>query len=321
MLVTGAGGLVGTATCRRLVAAGVMVRALVGPPGRPGLPALPALPETESRWADVTDLAECRRAVVDAGAVVHLAGPPSVAASFRSPVEYARSHVVGTATLLEACRDTGVRRMVYISSAEIYGCPQRSPVSEEAPAAPRSPYAAAKLGAEAMVTTLAPALGLPAAVLRPFSVYGAGSPPTSLVGRLVRQVLAEPEVHLGDLRPVRDYLYVDDLADAVVRALTAPLPAAVRAYNAGSGVGTSVGELAAAALAAARRRAPVRQAPGHDRAAGVDIPELVADTARASAELGWAATTPLDIGLRAVCEAHLTAGRATAASPGSGAGP
>lgn len=317
MLVTGAGGLVGTATCRRLVAAGVTVRALVGPPGRPGLPALPAPADAEPRWVDVTDLAECRRAVVDADAVVHLAGPPSVAASFRSPVEHARSHVVGTATLLEACRDTGVRRLVYVSSAEIYGRPERNPVSEKAPAAPRSPYGAAKLGAEAMVAALAPALGLPAAVLRPFSVYGAGSPPTSLVGQLVRQVLAEPEVHLGDLRPVRDYLYVDDLAGAIVRALTAPLPAAVRAYNAGSGAGTSVGELAAAALAAAGRVAPVRQASGHDRPGAVDIPELVADTARASAELGWAAATPLEAGLRAVCEAH----RATSAgSAGPGAG-
>lgn len=310
--MTGAGGFLGRATCRRLKSAGAAVRALVGPPGRDGLPGLPAPGDVEALWADVTDLAACRHAVTNVDAVVHLAGPPSVASSFDSPVEFARSHVIGTATVLEACRGRAVRRLVHLSSAEVYGNPARNPVDENAPVRPRSPYAAVKLGAEAMVATLAPALGLPAAVLRPFSVYGPDSPPTSLVGQLVRSVLTEPEVLLGDLRPVRDFLYVDDLAEAIVRALTISLPAPVRVYNAGSGSGTSVAGLAAAALAAAGRVIPVRQAPIHDRPAAADITELVADPARASAELGWTAATSLESGLRAV----LTAYRAAAAAPG-----
>jgi nucleoside-diphosphate-sugar epimerase len=292
LLVTGAGGFIGSVVTRLLAATGVPIRALLGPPGVE----LQALPGTTPAFAEIDDLPALRSLVEGVGTVVHLAGPPSVAESFSAPAEYARVHVVGTATLLEACRERDVRRFVYVSSAELYGRPDRSPVREEELPRPRSPYGATKLGAEALVRAMAPVLGFEAVILRPFSVYGPGAPRRSLVGSLLDQALHADRIVLADLRPVRDYCYVEDVAAAIVRACSGPSAGPVEVYNVGSGTGTSVADLARLALAAVGRDLPLRSGDP-DRPAGTDVPSLIADVAKIERELGWRAVTPLRDGL------------------------
>lgn len=293
ILVTGAGGFIGSAVIRALAAAGPVVHALLGPPHAPFVPSPPGTP---SAFAEITDLQSLRPVVKDVGTVIHLAGPASVAASFRDSAEYARVHVGGTATLLEACRDAGVGRFVYLSSAELYGQPDTNPVDEEQPPRPRSPYAAAKLGAESMVRALAPTLGLEAVILRPFSVYGPGMASRSLVGTLLDQAVSSDAVTLADLRPIRDYCYIDDVADAVARAGTEPMAEAFAVYNVGSGTGTSVADLARLVLATVGRNVEVRLG-NLDRPPGSDILSLVADVRRIEHDLGWHAATSLSDGL------------------------
>ena len=154
----------------------------------------------------------------------------------------------GTANVLTACARAGVRRLVYVSSAEVYGLRQEGPVAEEHSPVPRSPYGAAKLAAEHFIQALAPGLAADVFILRPFSVYGPGLPRRSVVGTLLYQALFADAIMLHDLRTVRDYCYLDDVVDAVLRACYAPTLAHVRAYNVGSGVGTSVGRLCRLAL-------------------------------------------------------------------------
>lgn len=292
--VTGAGGFIGSAVVRALLAEGAQVRALVGPAGadvvRPprGVTAM---------FAEITDADALRDLLAATGTVVHLAGPPSVAASFENPAEYARAHVVGTATLLEACRGAEVTRLVHVSSAEIYAQPSSNPVDEEHRVEPRSPYGAAKMGAEYMVRAMAPMLRLEAAVLRPFSVYGPGGPARSLVGSVVRQAVTGQSVRVADLRPVRDYCFVEDVARAVVRSCHAPLPEPVRVYNVGSGRGVPVGEVVRIILDSTGAIGPVVADAGPDRPASAAVTALVASTRRAAQELGWEATTSLSSGI------------------------
>jgi nucleoside-diphosphate-sugar epimerase len=245
----------------------------------------------------MTDTEAVSDLVAGAGIVVHLAGPPSVAASFDQPREYARAHVMGTATLLEACRGAGVSRLVHVSSAEIYAQPSSNPVDEQHRLDPRSPYGAAKLGAEYMVRAMAPVLQMEAAVLRPFSVYGPGAPARSLVGSVIRQALTAPAVRVADLRPVRDYCFVNDAADAVVRSCRAQLPEPVSVYNVGSGHGVSVDEIVKLIIAVAGTNIPVVNADDSDRPASATVTALVASTRRAADELGWEATTSLADGI------------------------
>jgi len=286
VLVTGAGGMIGSAVVAALHTTGVRVHAHVGPAGFAGAP----LPDGVARsWCDVLELGPSAAA---AQAIVHLAGPPSVAGSFADPTAYVRDHVLGTAAVLTAAPSA---RLVYVSSAEVYGRPVRNPVAEAATTWPLSPYGAAKLGAEALVRSLRP----DATILRPFSVYGPASPPTSLLGRLLGQAVAEDAVRLRDLTPVRDYVHVDDVARAICRSLEVAAPGT---FNVGSGLGTSVGTLARLVCSAAGRPdLPVLEL-GADRPA--DIHELIADPAHAADVLGWWPTMTLAEGAAAIVSAH-----------------
>ena len=136
-------------------------------------------------------------------------------------------------------------------------------------------------------------------MLRPFSVYGPGGRPDAVLPTVLRQAVHSGVVEVVDPRPVRDFVHVDDVVEALRRALTADVaPGAVVTCNIGSGVGTSIGELAAAALRVTGRSAEVALAPSADRPSGADISRLVADPSLAEEVLGWRAAVGLDEGLR-----------------------
>jgi nucleoside-diphosphate-sugar epimerase len=293
VLVTGAGGFIGSSVVRALLLRGATVRALAAAPGQETLE-LP--PEVTPVHADIEDSGTLAGLVTGVDVAIHLAGPPSVAASFQAALEYGRVHTTGTLVMLEACRVAQVPRFVYVSSAEVYGRPEVNPVSEDHPLRPRSPYAASKAAAEQFVGAYARAFGAQTVVLRLFSVYGPGLPLRSVIGTILGQVLSEDEVVLADLGPVRDYCFLDDVVEGVLLAASAPCPGA-STFNLGSGTGTSVGDLAALAVRLGGRRLPIRSDPSRRRPAAADIDHLVADRTRAEAVLGWSPAVPLEDGL------------------------
>src|SRR2546421_7909885 len=141
--VTGAGGFLGPVVVDALARQGARVQAIIGPPGEPA-----RIPPGAAyvAQADICDAAAMAKLVADVDAVVHLAGPASVAASFQDPARTVRGHAEGTAAVLQACRAGGVRKLVYVSSAEVYGQPLRSTGSGQQPPSPRTAYAAAEIG-------------------------------------------------------------------------------------------------------------------------------------------------------------------------------
>ncbi|HEX7035608.1 MAG TPA: NAD-dependent epimerase/dehydratase family protein [Pseudomonadales bacterium] len=292
--MTGGGGFIGARLVRALSAAGAQVRTLLGPQGSDVV-----MPPAGVPWyrGEVDDPAALTQVLRDAETVVHLAGPPSVAQSFRSPRSYARIHVGGTAAVVEACTRLTVRRLVYVSSAEVYGTPRQNPVTEDAPCEPRSPYAAAKVGGEAFVRAGAMAAGFEVVICRPFLVYGPGMAPTSLVSSLINQAERSNAIEVQDPRPIRDYCFVDDVVAALVRSCRIALPESIRVYNLGSGTGMAVGELAERILSLRWGGGSVRAAAHRDRPGRADILELVADTSRAARELGWRAEIGIEHGL------------------------
>jgi nucleoside-diphosphate-sugar epimerase len=200
VLVTGAGGFLGSAIVRALHAERHEVIALRGPDDPVAAPDA----RLHQEVADIRDMAVLRRLAEGADLVVHAAGPPSVRRSFEAPLEYANVHVSGTAAVASVCEREGVRRLVHISSAEVYGPNASSPVNETAPLLPASPYAAAKVGAEAFTHALAQRGDCSVAVLRLFSVYGPGQSSSSVVGTIIGHLAAQRPVVLHDLRPVPD---------------------------------------------------------------------------------------------------------------------
>ena len=248
------------------------------------------------------------RAVVEAllarqpvDAVVHLAASALVAESVAHPEKYEANNVAAARVLLDATIAAGVRRFVFSSSCAVYGHPARTPIDEDTPQAPVSPYGETKRVFEQVLTQYATRHGLGSVSLRYFNAAGATerrgedhAPETHLIPNVLAVALGDgggrrPGVEVygtdyptADGTAVRDYIHVEDIADAHVRALDVPLAGAV-ALNLGSGVGHSVRQVVEAA-----RRVTGHPIPHADRPRRPgDPPALVASAQRAAAVLGW----------------------------------
>jgi nucleoside-diphosphate-sugar epimerase len=279
--VTGAGGFIGSATVRALTRMGIDVATHSGP-----------------EQFDICDVSALTRLFAGCEVVLHLAGPPSVAESLADPLAYARAHVMGTASVLEAMRRTQLRAVVYISSAEVYGTVERDRVDEDHPLAPRSPYGASKAAAETLVRAACAYQGVGGYILRPFSVYGERMSASSLMATILRQANVGDDVTVENVAPVRDYCYVDDLAQLIAQAASQPRGDLVT-LNAAYGKGYSVADVITAVGLALGRRLNIVEA-SESRRTRVEIARLVADVSAAQRELGWRATYDLQDGVRAM---------------------
>jgi UDP-glucose 4-epimerase len=235
--------------------------------------------------------------------VLHFAAKSLVAESVEHPERYWRNNVTGSLHLLEAMLAAGIGRLVFSSTAAVYGEPERTPITEGDPTRPTSAYGASKLAVDAMIATFAQAHGLAATSLRYFNVAGASgrlgerhATETHLIP-LVLQVAAgaREQVQLygtdyptPDGTAVRDYIHVEDLARAHLLALDAGQAGRHAVYNLGNGQGSSVREVIQAAERVTGRAIKAVDAP---RRAG-DPAVLVASSERIGAELGWAPAKP-----------------------------
>jgi len=296
--VTGAGGFLGPVAVDVLARKGARVQAIIGPPNEAAR--IPSRAASVAQ-ADIRETAAIRKLVAGADAVVHLAGPSSVAASFENPAHYVRVHTEGTAALLAACRAEGVRKLVYVSSAEVYGRPLHTPVDEDHPLSARSPYGAAKIGAEKLIEAFGHAFDLPAVILRPFSVYGPGASPQSLIPRIIDMARRGLPVVLRDLKPIRDYCFVGDLAEAIAAACCLERRK-LDILNIGTMEGTNVDRVAHLIVDALGASCPVREDGARDRPGNSEIYELIADNRRAREVLGWRPAISLAEGLRRTIE-------------------
>lgn len=229
-------------------------------------------------------------------AVVHAAAQTSVAAANAHPEEDAMTNVIGTIRTLFAAGRSGVRRVVYLSSAAVYGNPTQLPVQEEHPAAPASPYGLSKWAGEQYLRLVAGQLHLEWVVLRLANVYGPRQCPSGEAGVVARWCSAlgkgEPVSLHGDGSQTRDFLFVTDVAEAVVAALGNP-GAAGGTFNVGTGTETSIRELLARLEGIQGRQAAVCHLPGRPG----DVDRSVLDTRSIRRLLGWAPRTSLDEGL------------------------
>ncbi|WP_040740101.1 NAD-dependent epimerase/dehydratase family protein [Nocardia tenerifensis] len=279
VLVTGANGYLGGAVVEALRADGHEVAGLVhGARARVprGVPV---------QTADLLDTEAVTAAVREVDAVCHLAGLTRVRESLDDPLRYYEVNVGGTVSLLRAMAAAGVNKLVFASTASIYGTPERQPMTEDLPDRPPHPYAASKQAAESVIAAQASTGRLGAVVLRLFNIAGGDDPdPTRIVPRVLAAAGEGSCLSInGDGSVVRDYVHIDDAARAFAAAVAhLPEPGACRRYNIGSGIGVSVSELVAEATRLTGRTIAV----GHG-AAVPEPPRLIGDVDRARRELGW----------------------------------
>lgn len=240
--------------------------------------------------------------------VFHLAARTSPVESVRRPAAYGISNVLGTAALLRLCVEHDVRRVVFASSAAVYGRTRAPPIRETSRPRPASPYAETKLAGEHLSLAVDRSGGLEASVVRIFNVYGprqrADSPYASVIARFVASALAgKPLMIYGTGRQTRDFVFVEEVADALERAASRAA-ARGRVLNIASGRETSVNEVASTLARVLGRRLPRRREPKREG----EVYRSVASPAQARRRLGWRAATPLEEGLRRTVDANTSHG-------------
>jgi len=306
-LVTGAGGFIGSHLVERLVREGARVRAFVHYGSRPGLGNLDLLPaeirgSIEVVAGDVTDPTSIDAAVAGCDVVHHLAAIISIPHSMRSPQRCLSVNAGGTLEVIDACRRHGVRRLVHASTSEVYGSGQQVPMPESHPIVPQSPYAASKVASDALVEAARRSHGLPAVTIRPFNTYGPRQSTRAVLASIVAQLVAgAPELELGDLRPTRDFVHVEDTVAGFLAA--ASREAAVGGvFNLATGRETSIRDAASLAMQAVGRVVPIVERVDRTRPERSEVRRLVGDASAARAVLGWAPRIALEEGIRTIVE-------------------
>lgn len=304
VLVTGAGGFIGSHLAERLAADGAAVRALVhynALGSRGWLEASPQADAMEIVAGDIADRDSVVRAVRGVDTVFHLAALIAIPYSYQAPQAYVRANVEGTLHVLQAAREAGVRRVVQTSTSEVYGTARYAPIDEAHPLQGQSPYSASKIAADKMAEAFFCSFDLPVAILRPFNTFGPRQSARAVIPTIITQCLAGGVVKLGRLHPTRDMNFVANTVDGFLLAGEAA-GAVGQAIHLGSGREIRIGdlvELIAGIVGVAPR---IETDDQRLRPENSEVERLVADNARAREILGWSPRVSLEDGLRATVE-------------------
>lgn len=304
VLVTGAGGFIGSHLVERLVRDGHRVRAFVRYNGRDDRGQLDHLPADiqdalEVHRGDLKDPEAVRSAVSGQQWVLHLGALIAIPYSYQHPLDVVQVNMTGTAHVLDACRASGaIERVVLTSTSEVYGTALRVPIDEDHPLQGQSPYAATKIGADALGLSYHRAFQLPVAILRPFNTFGPRQSARAIIPTIISQALTRPVVRLGSLDPRRDLTFVTDTAGGFVSI--AKCDAAIgRVVNIGRGSDVTIGELVERIGARLGRELNVETDAQRVRPPASEVGRLLAGTDLARSLWGWEPQVALDEGLDA----------------------
>ena len=303
VLVTGAGGFIGSHLVEQLVARGAGTRALVRytSSGRRGwLERSTVAGDVEFIAADICDERSVANAMKGVDTVFHLAALIGIPYSYHAPDSYVRTNVEGTANVLRAALDAGVRRVVHTSTSEVYGSARTVPIREDHPLQTQSPYSATKAGADLLAWSYHCSFGLPVATVRPFNTYGPRQSSRAVIPTIITQALAGGDIKLGHTAPTRDFTFVADTVDGFLQIALADA-AVGRVVNVGSGEEISIGALADRICALIGTTSRVVADAARERPGASEVERLCADNSRAR-QLGWAPAYSLEAGLRETIE-------------------
>jgi dTDP-glucose 4,6-dehydratase len=302
VLVTGAGGFIGSHLVEYLVTQGASVRGFVRYNSRSDRGWLDRLDpsiadEVDVFTGDFVNPEAASNAIAGCEIILHLGALIPIPYSYQHPREFVETNVVGTLNVLEAARRADISRIVQASTSEVYGSAQSVPIPEEHQLHPQSPYAATKVGADQLALSYARAFGLPVVVARPFNTFGPRQSARAVIPTVITQVLTRDHVELGATEPTRDFLYVTDTAAGIARC--AEVDGIVgEVFNLGTGQEISIGDVVERVFAATGKELPVLHTDERLRPPGSEVDRLCASVEKARTRLGWEPSIAFDDGLR-----------------------
>ncbi len=301
VLVTGAGGFIGSHLIEELVDAGARVRAFVRYNSRADWGLLALLPPeklaaVEIVAGDLRDLPAVTGAMRGVDTVLHLGALIAIPYSYVHPAEVVEVNVLGTLNVLLAARETGVDLVVHTSTSEVYGTARTVPIDEEHPLQGQSPYSASKIGADKLAESFYRSFDVPVVTVRPFNTYGPRQSARAVIPTIITQALTRDTVRLGNLDATRDLTYVGDTVAGFLAAGETP-DIVGSTFNLGAGSEISIGELAEKIIAQIGRPVRLEIDPARLRPKKSEVERLISDNSLAHTRLGWSPQVSLDDGL------------------------
>lgn len=302
ILVTGAGGFIGSHLAEELVRSGTKVKVLVHYNSRNDWGLIELLPkeirqELEVVTGDIQDPFMVRRVVKGCNIVFHLAAMIAIPYSYIAPESYVGTNVKGTLNVLQACREEEVEKVVHTSTSETYGTARYTPIDEKHPLQGQSPYSASKIGADKIAESFYLSFDLPVATIRPFNTYGPRQSARAIIPTIVTQALTSPEVKLGLLTPVRDLTYVKDTVVGFLKIAESDKSVG-EVINIGMGSGITVGELTEKIIGLVGKDVRIVRDEQRVRPGKSEVMELICDNRKAKELIGWEPQYNLEEGLK-----------------------
>lgn len=300
ILITGAGGFIGSHLADKLVEQGHSVRTFVRYNSRNSwgwLEDSPCKNGIEIITGDIRDFDLVKESVKGCDIVFHLAALIGIPYSYVSPLAYIKTNVEGTYNVLQAARGSGGIKVVHTSTSEVYGTAQYVPIDEDHPINPQSPYAATKASADSMALSYFRSFSLPVTVVRPFNTYGPRQSARAIIPTVIGQILeGKRKISLGNLVPTRDLTFVDDTVSGFIAAAFSER-AIGETLNLGTGTEISIRDLVALIAEIMERDVEIVEDQQRIRPAASEVERLLSNPGRMNGLTGWEARVSLREGL------------------------
>lgn len=302
VLVTGAGGFIGSHLTEHLEELGATVKAFVRYNSRNDWGLLELLPrekldEIEVIAGDLRDSDAIRQVVEDSEIVFHLGSIIAIPYSYIHPREVIETNVMGALNVLASARESGVEKVIHTSTSEVYGTARYVPIDEKHPLQGQSPYSASKIGADMIAESFYRSYEVPVATIRPFNAFGPGQSARAVIATIISQALTREKVYLGSLHPTRDYTYIDDVIEAFIKVAESPNSVG-EVINIGSNFEISIGDVAKKVIAVMGKNVEIVTDPKRIRPEKSEVERLWCDNTKAGKLLGWQPKVSFDEGLK-----------------------
>ena len=302
VLVTGAGGFIGSHLVERLLKLGSQVRAFVRYNSRNDIGQIRFIPsdlrkELQIVAGDLRDYHAVGNAMKGIEIIFHLGALISIPYSYLHPREVVETNILGTLNILNAAREGRVKKVVHTSTSEVYGTAIYIPIDERHPLQGQSPYSASKIGADMLAESFYRSFDLPVSIIRPFNTYGPRQSARAVIPAIITQVLTKDKISLGSLLPTRDFTYVDDIIKAFI--LIADSDKSIgRCINIGSNFTISIGDLTQKIVNILGKKIKILEDTKRIRPTKSEVYRLQADYQMAKELLNWESKISLDEGIK-----------------------
>lgn len=298
VLVTGAGGFIGSHLCEALLTAGANVTALIRYTSRSDWGNLEAFSADQKARlkvvaGNIEDSYFVSEQVRGNNVVFHLAALIGIPYSYSAPLSYVRTNVEGTLNVMEASRKHGVEKIIHTSTSEVYGSALYTPIDEKHPLQGQSPYSASKIAADKIAESYFLSFDLPVATVRPFNTFGPRQSARAIIPTIVIQALTQKEILLGALDTVRDLNFVKDTVRGFIKIAESDQTVG-ETINIGFGKGISMGKLVQTILSLMGCHQPVVSKTERMRPAKSEVYTLICDNKKAMDTVGWSPAFSLE---------------------------